>query len=276
MFLPNARKIAGESAGAYTSGPYRLVLHTTEGTSVAGAIAAFRLTRSWPHFTIDPATKEIVQHLDTAVAARALQNLSGGVETNRHSAIQVEIVGKAATGFTVAQLEWLGQTLKPVLLGHKITTKSPIFAGSEAYGVNSSTRMSFAEWNSFNGVCGHQHVPENNHWDPGKIDIDAFKRGVGLQVEYAPASKAILVVQGDGKVRVDIEMHTDGNGNGWTLLAQPFSTFEAATVHGPYPPVDGYWDAPVVAVQERGGKTIVTVTEGPKNSVVGVHVLFSS
>jgi hypothetical protein len=31
-------------------------------------------------------------------------------------------------------------------------------------------RMSPTEWDSFNGVCGHQHVPENTHWDPGAFD----------------------------------------------------------------------------------------------------------
>jgi hypothetical protein len=42
--------------------------------------------------------------------------------------------------------------------------------------------MSGSTWNSFRGVCGHLHVPENTHRDPGDISIkaiiDAAKGGV--------------------------------------------------------------------------------------------------
>ena len=31
-------------------------------------------------------------------------------------------------------------------------------------------RFSFADWDRFSGICGHQHVPENGHWDPGAIN----------------------------------------------------------------------------------------------------------
>ncbi len=46
------------------------------------------------------------------------------------------------------------------------------FLGSEAYGTSGAARMTAGEWRSFDGWCGHQHVPENSHWDPGKIRID--------------------------------------------------------------------------------------------------------
>ena len=34
--------------------------------------------------------------------------------------------------------------------------------------------MTDQEWDQFGGVCGHQHVPENTHWDPGAIDWDTL------------------------------------------------------------------------------------------------------
>jgi hypothetical protein len=34
--------------------------------------------------------------------------------------------------------------------------------------------MTNAQWNSFKGVCGHMHVPENGHGDPGAIDIESI------------------------------------------------------------------------------------------------------
>jgi hypothetical protein len=39
-----------------------------------------------------------------------------------------------------------------------------------SYGA-SPARMSFAEWQAFKGWCGHQHVPENDHGDPGSMDF---------------------------------------------------------------------------------------------------------
>jgi hypothetical protein len=50
------------------------------------------------------------------------------------------------------------------------------FQGPEASGVSSPARMSDAEWDAFDGWCGHQHVPGNSHWDPGKLDVDAVTR----------------------------------------------------------------------------------------------------
>src|SRR5215211_7280790 len=66
------------------------------GSTAQGAFDAFREDRSDPHFTVDATIK--YQHLDTGMAARALRNRSGGVQTNRESAIQIEVVGFAHRG----------------------------------------------------------------------------------------------------------------------------------------------------------------------------------
>jgi hypothetical protein len=34
--------------------------------------------------------------------------------------------------------------------------------------------MSAAKWTSFTGHCGHQHVPENLHGDPGAFPMVAI------------------------------------------------------------------------------------------------------
>src|SRR3954465_477837 len=81
------------SCGSFAGGPFRIIHHTTEGGSAAGAFQAFREHRSDPHFPVDD--QHVYQHIDTSVAARALRNAVGGVETNRLSAIQIEVVGTA-------------------------------------------------------------------------------------------------------------------------------------------------------------------------------------
>jgi hypothetical protein len=51
--------------------------------------------------------------------------------------------------------------------------------------------MSFAEWEAFKGICGHQHVPENDHGDPGNFPIkrliELVKAKKGKPATPAPA-----------------------------------------------------------------------------------------
>ena len=170
------------SSGRYTGGPKRLVLHTTEGYSITGAEAAYRAKNVAPHFTLDPRDRVWVQHVDTAVAASAMANKSGGVQTNRRSAIQVEIVGFAGQTQHLADgdLGWIGKVLFAICWAEGIPMHvHPPFVGTEAGTIASASapqRMSFAKWDSFHGVCGHQHVPENHHWDPGRFPYDRMMR----------------------------------------------------------------------------------------------------
>jgi hypothetical protein len=157
-----------------------LVLHTTEGSSIAGAEAAFQANNSWPHLIFDPRNGQWKQYLDFSTAGRALRNMTGGVETNRRESdglpgpdvIQVEIVGFAADTsnwpadwrLRLAQfvIELCERTGIPILFPCH-------FDGNDAYGLNGSVRCSNQEWLDVRGVVGHQHVPENTHWDPGHL-----------------------------------------------------------------------------------------------------------
>ena len=57
------------AVGAYTGGPYRIVHHTTEGSTAQGAFDAYKKNKSDPHFTVDHTG--IYQHVDTGQAARS-------------------------------------------------------------------------------------------------------------------------------------------------------------------------------------------------------------
>lgn len=163
------RPISGTS-GPYIGGPFKIVHHTTEGTSASGAFSAYLANRSDPHFTVDE--HKIVQHIDTGEAARALKNPRGGVQTNRDSAIQIEVVGFAhrpkskATLRNVARLcRWIEQT-------HDIPKDwpngrpKPARDGRDPGGHNRDAQT----WNSKGGHYGHSNVPENTHWDPAYLD----------------------------------------------------------------------------------------------------------
>jgi hypothetical protein len=167
--------------------------HTTEGTSLpsyAGGAEA-------PNFTAKPdfAAERLVwyQHFDFDTSSRALVNLAGGVETNTLNVCQVEIVGTSdptthekwrAAGyahlFTPELPDWAIRDLAAfakwahddhgVPLASDVTFKA--YPGS--YGTSNGVRMSAAKWQSFTGHCGHQHVPENLHGDPGLLPMAAI------------------------------------------------------------------------------------------------------
>ena len=180
-----------------------IVWHTTEGTSLpdysGGAVA--------PNFTARPnfAAKRLewFQHFDFDVSSRALVNAPGGVETNTLNVCQIELVGTcdpgthsrwAAAGYqhlyTPELPDWAIRDLAAFAKWAHDQHGVPLSSGltfkpyPSSYGAN-GVRMSFTAWNGFKGHCGHQHVPENDHGDPGAFPIaailDAAKGGTTQQ-----------------------------------------------------------------------------------------------
>ncbi|MDX2697112.1 hypothetical protein [Streptomyces ipomoeae] len=169
-----------------------IVWHSTEGTS----LPSYGGGGSAPNFTAKPdfAAKRLVwhQHFDFDVSSRALRNLAGGVQTNTLNACQVEIVGtcdpathKKWTAAGVQHLytpelpDWAVRDLAAFARwaheqhGVPLSSGLTFAAYPGSYG-DSPVRMSGAQWSAFKGHCGHQHVPENDHGDPGSFPMAAI------------------------------------------------------------------------------------------------------
>ncbi|MGH6927768.1 MAG: hypothetical protein ACREEV_05595 [Dongiaceae bacterium] len=174
-------EFASQNGGAYTGGPFRGVIHTTEIKGYTPSTKNYYGHFDPPHFTLamEKGEAKFYQHFPITFAARALENRARGVETNRRSAIQIEVAWKAAEidQLPDAMLMRLWDWMRWVE-GEAGVKRSnyPRFRGNEARGINGVGRMTNDEWNAFDGWCGHQHVPENAHWDPGKLDIDLLTR----------------------------------------------------------------------------------------------------
>ncbi|GAA0705518.1 hypothetical protein GCM10010193_70760 [Kitasatospora atroaurantiaca] len=172
------------------------VLHTTEGPTLydydSGAKA--------PQVTgvPDMAGRRIVwhQHFGVDESARALVNAPGGVQTNMANCFQIELVGTCDTDnaqtwslgsktlhagvdyiywpdaphWALAEVAWLLRWLSDQH-GIPLTSGLRFEAYPASSGANNGVRMTFDQWTSFTGWCGHMHVPENTHGDPGDIDI---------------------------------------------------------------------------------------------------------
>ncbi|MDM0085723.1 N-acetylmuramoyl-L-alanine amidase [Variovorax sp. J31P179] len=190
------RPISG-SSGPHVGGPFKIVHHTTEGSSAEGAMSAFSKNRSDPHFTVDATT--IFQHIDTAEGARALRNDPGGVQTNRDSAIQIELVGFAHLPKDGRALTNLARLCRWIESTHGVPgtwpagPPKPAKNGKDPGGHNRDPIV----WDSQGGHYGHCHVPENSHWDPAYSEAEvtfimdaAFDAHGRLTSSPPPASAA--------------------------------------------------------------------------------------
>jgi hypothetical protein len=168
---PDAIWVQGNNAGNYLGGPWRIVWHTTEGRTARGAIATVRARNHWPHFIVDE--NNVYQHIDTDFAARALNNSPGGVQTNRWHAVQIELVARAAQAKPIALLVLAARLARWIERTHGVPrvwpngTPLPARNGHNPGGHNRDSTT----WQTQGGHYGHCHVPENNHWDPGYLNL---------------------------------------------------------------------------------------------------------
>lgn len=159
-----------EDAGPFSGGTgNRLVWHTTEGYGIDLMYRVLRDKRAAPHFLIDPSAGDsrVIQMIALNQAGRALQNDSGDFHnTNRAGdhTIQVEIVDFARNAPLWEDHFYRDLAALTCLINHRVNI--PL----HAVPFQTPTRMSDTEFERFAGHCGHVHVPDNDHWDPGKLN----------------------------------------------------------------------------------------------------------
>lgn len=212
-----------------------VVWHSTEGRS----LPSYGGGASAPNFTAVPdlTARRLrwYQHFDFDVSSRALQNLRGGVETNTLNVVQVELVGtcdsrhaktwrlgsktyKAGTDYlyTGDLPDWVVRDLAAFCRwayekhGVPLTSGVTFKAYPDSYGAN-GVRMSGAKWQSFKGHCGHQHVPENDHGDPGAFPMAAIlaaAKGADEDDGGPTAGGTYTVKRGDTLYRIAREHST--------------------------------------------------------------------
>jgi len=169
-----------------------LVLHSTEGTTIRGAVAAMDQAGSQCHEVVDPYSDapgwDTEQLRDWLQPARSLRHPPTTPETNNRGytsatahlgkVYQVEIVGHAArmshtTDDPYPRVWWenLAQYLTGLCqdLGVPVRFPHEFLGVNQAYGTTSRSRMLWSEWAAVSGIVGHQHVPGNSHWDPGSL-----------------------------------------------------------------------------------------------------------
>lgn len=160
-----------------------ILLHTCESESSAKQNAAYLLsTGNAPHIVFDPRfpIDEQIRLIPFDQRAKALANLPGGVETNNRESdgdasvdvIQVELVGYASrvAGYDDAWYRNLRIFLLNLCAETGVEFTFPKRFAQD-YGDARRVRLSGDEWLATRGILGHCHVPENDHWDPGALDL---------------------------------------------------------------------------------------------------------
>lgn len=179
-YLPGAVFIdLGPDGGSYDELAHpKGCIHTTEGSTLAGAESAFRSYP--PHIGYDPSTRVVHQYVRLDRCSYAFK----GAESDDEFVIQVEIVG-----FANATHTWSDQAYRNV--GEDIIAPLRRIVGipnnylqfhGEGEGIilaspDSPIRLSDSGFRSYSGWLGHQHVPApDSHWDPGRFKIDLALR----------------------------------------------------------------------------------------------------
>jgi hypothetical protein len=196
-FLPNAEKLEFDglsgSKPRRRDAPARLVLHTTEGRKLPEY-------SSPPHFTVAVGHPEslpsladgkvkIWQHISLEKTAYSLLHPKRAIPETNHmgsQCVQIEmvtIVGDIPKAHIVGNRGQLPELLLRAVAGliSEILDAVPDipltglpaeqWSAKKSFGPKAKQRLSVDEWTNFNGICGHQHVPINSHWDPGALDI---------------------------------------------------------------------------------------------------------
>lgn len=169
--------------------PNTVVLHTTEGFGWPG----YSSGQVAPTITANPDIPaqrlRFRQHFHNEHSARALENWPGGVETNTLNVIQIELVGTCDSRLAVswgtrkAGVDYIYWPTAPywALAGlanwlvylHKTFPAFPLrcTVPFSKFPWGDGVRMTGTQWWNYSGICGHQHVPENTHGDPGLFPI---------------------------------------------------------------------------------------------------------
>jgi hypothetical protein len=181
IWLDSHEHVNLDTGLTYTGGPAKFVFHTAEFEGLDGLIRTFRSNPTIAsHMGWSWKERRKVQFIDLAHSAKSLRNKAGGVETNRDYVYQVELSGKWDESEDWPDEAWkfIGEALAEVWLATDRSFQltlgpKPLVGPADGYTAreNAPQRYSAAEWDGGNWIAGHCNAPENEHTDPGKLNM---------------------------------------------------------------------------------------------------------
>lgn len=183
------RPLRGGDSGVSLTVPMRIfVPHTTEGTSLPGYSGG----SSAPHATVDLASLRFYEHFGANQGARAL--IPGPAKANNYGAYQVEFImyAKDAGNLSGARFDYMAYVMDTITTELGIPQQATADFSNPRWGLHAPQRLSTDEYLAYAGFAGHCHVPGNDHWDPGKLDMEALLTAMdGTYDPGAPPAKPV-------------------------------------------------------------------------------------
>jgi hypothetical protein len=224
-------------------------LHTTEGSSIAGALSAYAPYP--PHGIYDWRSRERLQHIPLSLASYSAMD-----GNDDDYMIQIELVGFAAESRFWPAEAWRNiaeDVIKPIedhfgvprrALGFKDARDgiSPPLATA-----SSPIRLGWAALRDYSGWLGHQHLPApDEHWDPGAIQISRAFELIGGSAAGKDDDMPVLAV-GDVRTKDVYKITTTPKGTfkEWIRSTELLDLFEksgATVVRVRQAFLDGLWD----------------------------------
>lgn len=214
LYFPGSDSVTQNFSSRYPGALMKtntLLWHDTEGVSWPGYNGGATAPNSTVFLSIKERRMYMRSHFAWNRSARALENRPGGVETNTLNVFQVEIIGtcdpryRKTWGTMTAGVDYfyipdlpqwaIDELAKIPAWLHQVSPAFPIVDGAPrgwlpypaSYGNDNGQRMTTAEWNAGRGMIGHQHARENDHGDPGDLDVPAIvTSATGTVVPPAP------------------------------------------------------------------------------------------
>lgn len=161
--------------------------------------------RTPPHLWAAPEHDWVGQTVPLTLSAYALRHERNDPETNHMHAVQLELLAYARDRPYIEWADWVGRRVLGPIVDAGVPININIIArsdGADAYGERGSVRFTWDEWAAYNGVCGHQNVPGNSHWDPGYADYLTMTRAangapVPVPIQLQEPDQMIILERND-------------------------------------------------------------------------------
>jgi len=151
--------------GPFTGGGWKLIWHTTEGGNMSSVLHTLRQKGAEVHFVIAPEIGLVEQMVRLNQYGKGLMHPAGTPETNRANCIQVEIIGFAKDSPHWGEHIYRNLARLALLIEHRVAIPRRV---GRPFGTNVQ-RVTPAGFPRSAGHFGHEHVPNNDHVDPGAM-----------------------------------------------------------------------------------------------------------
>lgn len=189
MNLPDVLRHPLNADVTSLKGPSRVVIDASGTPSLLGTLGGYEETRTASHYTLVPATRQILQHVP--LKRSPIIRRTNTVAANRVGTVAwITVAKETGTPLSSEESKWVGEFVAKVAAKVKAPLEVLPFPNS-ATPDKRGAAMSPTKWAKFSGICAAMSVPGMERFGPGEFDEEAFLDGLTTdpKPKKAPAKK---------------------------------------------------------------------------------------